>query len=425
MISATKTPEHFPPSKEWWLQNFLSLTGQGLEPFLFKSVLPNPKVLVDDFIEAFGAIRQSSHRAHAKVRVYVGEDRRDDLVNHVLDNTYEAGQPFPEFVKRVVNAERFSLVVNSLQDWNSHLKATMGSFLCSYFQAQGVPIGGTEMVAFAGNYAGTAFGVHRGFEHAFLAHLGPGVKDFYCWSEELYHSQTGGLEPTFGNYANLLESGTKFVMEAGDVLYLPALVYHVGRQEDFSVSIACPLYTYPYSRLLKHFLADAVQSLPDDLLGRSRHYPAAPAHDEQSNDVLTAFDQYSAELRLIMDRAIKDHWKRLVSHGYFDLSQVFYEQLLEETSNERCTELVKQCECKFFKVEFPNTLILEDAGNNQLNCYLGGRKVSIGSEPLVELLATKLRDNPEGTLLGNLTEGEAALVYALVSTRCAQLHETR
>lgn len=41
----------------------------------------------------------------------------------------------------------------------------------------GLPAGGSEQVAFMGNYSATAFGVHEGHEDAFLVHLGSGTKD--------------------------------------------------------------------------------------------------------------------------------------------------------------------------------------------------------------------------------------------------------
>lgn len=420
MIQAKDSLQEFPPSATWWSGEFLAQTGQGLEPFLFKAVVPASKALVNDFAESFKAIRESAHKTNAKTRIYVGEERRDDLVPDVFNASWPNEEELPAFIKRICKTDRFSLVVNSLQDWSTPLKTTIGAFLASYFQVLGAPIGGTELVAFAGNYSGTAFGIHRGYEHAFLVHLGPGVKDFYCWSEDLYRRETGTLEPTFGNYTRLLELGTKFVMHPGDVLYLPALVYHVGRQESFSVSVACPLYTYPTSRQLKYFLADAIHTLPDDLLGRSRHFPAEPSHGEQLNEILGAFERYREHLSSSMDRAISDHWKCLVSNGFFDLSQVFYDRLGEDMSHKlRPTATGTGYEGQRLKVSLPNRLIVDD--DDELAFYIGGRRISLENGLGAMQLVKQIQTCPDGVVLRSLDIAEASLVSSLLSTGCVLL----
>jgi hypothetical protein len=173
----------------------------------------------------------------------------------------------------VAGAERFSLVINNVETLSPKLAAGLGAFLGSLFEGWGMPMGGAELVAFAGNYSGTAFGVHEGYEDAFLTHCGPGVKHFYTWSNEEYQKLTGGSDPLYGDYVWLLEHGEHFVLEPGDALFLPQRVFHVGRQDEFSVSVAVPLYTYPDAAVLRQaVLPDLIESLlgagPDTELGR-------------------------------------------------------------------------------------------------------------------------------------------------------------
>ncbi len=157
---------------------------------------------------------------------------------------------FVPWMQDLAGADRFSLVINNLETVSPALAAGLGTFLKSLIDGWGLPLGGAEQVAFVGNYAGTAFGIHEGYEDAFLIRLGPNAKNFYCWPAEQYEKLTGGKQPTFGDYQALLEQAEHFLLEPGDALFLPRRVFHVGTQETFSVSVAMPLYTYPYARIL-------------------------------------------------------------------------------------------------------------------------------------------------------------------------------
>jgi len=313
----------WPPSDTWWNKEFIELTNGGVEPYLFKSMLPKgfpPPTEIENIIKN---IQHSdiSDPASSRVRVYIEEDRRDDLANQVVNGKIPENLSIKKYIQDLSKADRFSLVVNRLQDWSQPLTEYIGELLGSMYRARGIPIGGSEMVAFAGNYSGTAFGVHRGYEHALLIHLGPGTKYFHCWSEELYTSLTGTIEPTFGDYTKLLDSSTEFVMEPGDFLFLPALVFHVGRQDDFSVSVACPLYTYPTLRFTKHLMETFLEKVPFDQTGMSNHINFSLKSDEIKNiikdDSIEISNKISAELPIL----VEDYWFRLISNGGFDLTE--------------------------------------------------------------------------------------------------------
>lgn len=312
----------WPLTSAWWAREFVEATQGGVAPYLFKSVLPSHFPGPDEVTNAFRSMQKLHDVKNARVRVYLGEERRDDLIKKALGSPFLGNESLVHFMVRITGEKRFSLVLNRLQDWSDPLTASVGALLQSMFVERGVPLGGSEMVVFAGNYAGTAFGVHRGFEHAFLIHLGPGTKDFHCWSEQLYTKLTGSLEPTFGDYEHLLSSSEKFVLEPGDVLYLPAFVFHVGRQDDFSVSVACPLYTYPIKRLLKQVLSNLVEHIPFDETGASPHQPwvftAHPVQEFASSVAEGLFDDW---MKTQIPTVLEDYWLRLISNGGFDLSE--------------------------------------------------------------------------------------------------------
>ncbi|MEV5835536.1 cupin domain-containing protein [Nocardia sp. NPDC052112] len=290
---------------------------------LFENLVPAEVLGSDDVLEGLRRLRRAAangEQTSARTRVYVGEDRRDDVVNAVLSASWEADEEFVGWMRRLCGAERFSLVINNLETTSPVLSSVLGELIQSAFTGWGVPMGGCEQVAFAGNYAGTAFGVHEGHEDAFLVHLGPGVKHFYCWSRPRYQELTGGGDPTFGDYRWLLEQGQRFDLTPGSVLFLPRHVFHVGVQDEFSISVAIPLYTYPDARLLTMSilpqLLDSVANNTD--VPSPMHALSAgprPISDRLAKAAGAMLIEASGPLASHVHEHIEQRWHTLLSNG--------------------------------------------------------------------------------------------------------------
>ena len=324
----------WPPSPTFWTDEFPAQTTNRTTPHLFKGIVPASAASPADVLTGFASIRRA-HAAEsaigAKARVYVGEDRRDDLLPTVLGAQEWREGEFVEWMQSLAGADRFSLVINNLETVSPPLAASLGAFLGSLFEGWGFPVGGAEQVAFAGNYAGTAFGVHEGYEDAFLIHLGPNPKNFYTWSAEEYEKLTGGKQALLGDYKWLLEHGEHFLLEPGDALFLPRRVFHVGTQDQFSVSVAVPLYTHPDAGILrKDILPDLLTSLllgdgPDD--DRNQPSPMAPAGDggpvaqrlaaRGRATLATAIDR----LEEATEQHVQQRWDTVLSNGGWEFSE--------------------------------------------------------------------------------------------------------
>ncbi|MFE6272308.1 hypothetical protein ACFVQ9_26345 [Streptomyces goshikiensis] len=272
----SSTPGQWPPPREFWTDTLPARTDGMRRPYLFKGIVPPSAANPASVLEGFAAIRRA-HAAGVEItanaRVYVGEEHRPDLVDKVLAADAWPQGDFVAWMQEQIGADRFSLVLNTLESVSEPLAAGLGEFVGALIDGWGVPAGGAELVAFVGNYSGTAFGVHEGYENAFLTHQGPGTKDFYCWSAEEYRKLTGGSDPLYGDYTWLLEHGEHFALEPGDALFLPERVFHVGRQSEFSVSVAIPLYTFPDAAITRGWIApDLLESVlasdPDTDAGR-------------------------------------------------------------------------------------------------------------------------------------------------------------
>ncbi|CDL84556.1 cupin domain-containing protein [Xenorhabdus cabanillasii] len=309
-------------------EGFDDKTNHGKIPFLFEKILPLNEGFsnYETVQEAIYSLCTESNflKTDCRFRVYDGENRRDDLVDKLFSETILPNETIVNFMQRLTGKERFSLVINNLEQSSPKLAADFGLFAQSFFEYKGTPIGGIEQAAFCGNYSGTAFGIHEGFEHALLCHLGPGIKYFYCWSRELYLEITGSRKPTFSDselYDKLIEKGTLYVLKPGDALYLPASVYHVGRQEEYSVSIALPFYTYPLSRFMaiKVLPTLSEQSLPFDQEGMSELIKF-----NNSQYIVNSLSNLLAEtmtkwIKQDLPKYINYYWHRLHSNGGWEL----------------------------------------------------------------------------------------------------------
>jgi hypothetical protein len=322
----------WPPGPGFWAEEFPMRTANRTVPYLFKGIIPQHAADTDAVLNGFAAIRDA-HTAGATVsahaRVYVEEDRRDDLVTAALAAPAWPSDGFVTWMQDLIGADRFSLVINNLETISPSLATGLGTFLGSLFHGWGMPLGGAELVAFAGNYAGTAFGVHEGFEDAFLTHYGPGVKLFYTWSNADFQKLTGSSDALYGDYRWLLEHGECFALEPGDALFLPRRVFHVGRQTEFSVSVAVPLYTHPDADILRlHVLPDLITSALTRSQAADLRTPSpmaafdagpAPVADRMATCLAAGLAAAADQAGAAVDRHLDQRWRTLLSNGGWEM----------------------------------------------------------------------------------------------------------
>ncbi|MGW0673441.1 hypothetical protein [Streptomyces sp. NPDC002746] len=318
----------WPPPLPFWTETLPEKTDGMTRPHLFKGIVPTSAANAAAVLDGFAVIRRAytaGQEITANARVYVGEEERPDLVDTVLAADGWTDDGFPAWMQEQIGAERFSLVLNTLESVSPPLAAGLGELVGSLMAGWGVPAGGAEAVAFVGNYSGTAFGVHEGYENAFLTHYGPGTKDFYCWPAEEYRKLTGGSDPLFGDYTWLLEHGEHFVLEPGDALFLPERVFHVGRQSEFSVSVAIPLYTFPDAAIVRAWVAPdllgaLLASEPDTHAGTpSPMHPLIDGPGELvrrlSTVTATAFTAAAEKAAAAAEQHAHQRWYTVLSNG--------------------------------------------------------------------------------------------------------------
>ena len=241
VLNTSSNLDCFRMSQSWW-EKFEDTIKHSEVPILYKDIFKSPLLEIDKVGKIVSKM-QREQDLPGRIRVYDGIDRRNDLASNILSLKAPLGK-FEDTFKwmcEVSKTEKLAFIINDLQEWDDALCRRSAAFLEGFYETKGMPPDGVELVLFGGNYESTPFGVHRGFEHAFLAHLGPAPKEFYLWSPDLFESLTGGVEAVF-DYEWLIPHATSYTLEPNDLLYLPAYWFHIGAQKELSCSIAIALY---------------------------------------------------------------------------------------------------------------------------------------------------------------------------------------
>ncbi len=297
------------PSPSWWLE-FDRRTAGGRDPLLIKGMLdPNEPLVGVGPAEIDAVIRRmQAATGPRRLRIYADGQRRDDLAARVLATPLPDDRPVFESIQALLGEPRLAFMINDLQDWSAALLARLGALLVDMSAVRGAPPFGAEQILFAGNYAGTPFGAHRGYEHAFLAHLGPATKGFHLWSPERFAALTGGLDDVF-DYEPLLGHAISMELEPGDLLYLPAQWFHLGTQQGYSCSVAVGLYDYPITRWARGRVAAALAE------ERGPMAYLDPADDGRA--LAAELDAQLASLTASLREELQDGWLRRQSNAGF------------------------------------------------------------------------------------------------------------
>jgi hypothetical protein len=232
----------------------------------------------------------------------------------------ESLRGYAERMHREFEGRPFELIIHQLQAYDVGLWRRLCRFAHGLNVQIGLPADKTEAVLFLRNHAATSFGIHQDDASVFMFIL-QGSKRLLAWPHETFQ----GKENSFASLDYERHRDTAMVLEgeAGDVIYWPSQLWHVGEAEaDLSASISLGL------RLHHSPLADVI-SIATALLARRRAattidtYPCNWSDPQRTAAALPApMQQGLDQLKDLIDsgelaQALQMHWMNRVTGAGF------------------------------------------------------------------------------------------------------------
>lgn len=209
-------------------------------------------------------------------RLWKANEKR--AASFVRQNVYN-NPPLPheslaDWTARVFSKDddEICMIMNNAEAFEDEIAVTMGRLFRPVLENIGIPMNGTHSTSIFGNYSYTPLGIHTDEEGSFVInlHLGPAVKRMYTWEWDEFLALGGRTNDT--NVEKYLSHATEYIINPGDVFFMPWNKFHVGYNEGFSLSMTnwfdfhsadklideLLVYLKKFMRVKNDFLSEAV-----------------------------------------------------------------------------------------------------------------------------------------------------------------------
>jgi 50S ribosomal protein L16 3-hydroxylase len=227
---------------------------------------------------------------------------------------------YAERMHRQFEGQPFELIIHQLQAYDIGLWRRLCRFVHGLNVQVGLPADKTEAVLFLRDHAATSFGIHQDDASVFMFIL-QGSKRLLAWPHETFQ----GKENSFASLDYERHRDTAMVLEgeAGDVIYWPSQLWHVGEAEaglSASISLGLRLHHSPLADVIsiatallaRRRAATAIDTYPCDWSNPQRTAAALPAPMQHGLDQLKDLID-SGELA----QALQMHWMNRVTGAGF------------------------------------------------------------------------------------------------------------
>lgn len=274
-----------------------------------------------DHLEILSAVEtvlergQATFQAKISSRLFINGGTRDDLSEVVTRRPKPPGVQTYDWLKEITESSSFCLALNGINGLSDKIDAFVRrAFNARWIEQIGMPSGGIDTYCFIGKYPITPFGIHTDREHTFLYHLGPGQKNAWLWYPNDFERTQGAVRHQF-KFDEVEHLAEKFVLQPGDVLYIPAGHYHVLANPEFSATLGIA----PYDRTPRDLILEGLsRCLSDDDVPGSINLDAPLVVSGEESPFLGTKLHASASIAAndLLDRAIdyvNDEIRRLQS----------------------------------------------------------------------------------------------------------------
>jgi len=224
----------------WW-DDFLLKCRNFTETTVIKNVLSDKDC--DDLTDmTLSAVREICTRqiCDFDFRFYLGAESMNDeyLRNNIFPHPPLPGESLTEWANRVFPGLKFGIILNYGEKFSPLMAETIGQYANPLLEKIGIPVNGTCITIFIGNYGYTPLGIHQDHkgENVLHFHLGPGGKVMYNWEVDDFKKRGG--HQNFMDVETMLPYATAFPFKKGDLFYMPWDKFHIGYSDELSIGVS-------------------------------------------------------------------------------------------------------------------------------------------------------------------------------------------
>ncbi|MFN8337167.1 MAG: hypothetical protein U0U09_18690 [Cyclobacteriaceae bacterium] len=226
---------------EVWWKKFLEHSGDLTKTTLWKDVLGDDRIKLAEYSDEVLRIAITENASDSIFRFWLNGksvSEKSELIPLMEGNQ----KPAVEAMLSNASVDTIGLILNFCENLHEEFKRFIGQRVRPLLKAHGMPTHGIEISLFAGNYSKTPIGFHLDQRGHRVIHLqvGPGVKEMFLIPKHVFEVDLFPItkgEKSFHDVEALIPYAQKYVIEPGDVYFMPHGFYHVGRNLGNSTSI--------------------------------------------------------------------------------------------------------------------------------------------------------------------------------------------
>lgn len=201
----------------------------------------------------------------SEFKMYLGDKQCIKIPQEFLcANNYSNWQKYFKSLELETNKQPFLIYINRAEFFNMKVFQNIKTFMKILFKQAGIPCATIETELFVGQYHKTPGGVHTDPCLNFHFTL-EGQKILYIWPNQefstfnkIQQKQLHGVEYYLNEeiLEQNLKKSQKFEVNAGDIIFFPGKLWHVGESPTFSVCINLAVY---FDKIPEQIFLEAIQ----------------------------------------------------------------------------------------------------------------------------------------------------------------------
>ena len=261
--------------KENWFPYLKEVSNDLKDEFVLRNIIDQPTIdqlLKLSDIALMELCRQKSFEYG--FRLWHQDDQKNvHFVNtHVFNNAIKNNENIETWMKRAFPEKEICIIMNNVEHFADEIAVVLSNFFKSVYENLGIPMNGLHSTSIFGNYGFTPLGIHHDTRGSFVMniHLGPSIKKMYIWEWDKFEALGGKTNEK--NIEKYLPYAKVYIINPGDMFFMPWNKYHIGYTDGFSLSMTNWFDFHTALRLLSDltaFMSSQFLKLKEDFISKS------------------------------------------------------------------------------------------------------------------------------------------------------------